>query len=272
MSVAELAPLTAELRRWRSEGRRARLWLRDDDAVAATPQLSAMTDVLQRFSLRALFAVIPALMDETLTAAMAASSHYVLCQHGLRHQNHEPPAEPKAEFGPARLLADALADIVQGRDAMRRTFGEAFAPVFVPPWNRIADDVRRRLPELGFAGLSAYAEQPAHAVPGLVEVNATLDILNWEQRQGPGVAMLPLPLLASRLADLLRERRGDAPPEKARPVGLLTHHRAMSGAAWQAVSAIVATTLDSDAADWADPIALFGLDQRQTPPLSLPVA
>src|SRR4051812_47017471 len=132
-ACAELANLRNELEQWDAEGQRPRFWLRDDDLIQASPRLEVMSRVLERFRLRSLLAIIPALMKKDVASAIDAQPFYVPCQHGLAHQNYEPPGIPKAEFGPARSATDSIADITAGRRILAGAFGDRLAPVFVPP-------------------------------------------------------------------------------------------------------------------------------------------
>jgi len=257
--MSDLAPLRAELKQWRAEGRRARFWLRDDDLTQMSPRVEAMVAVLERFGIRALLAIIPGLMADGLANALPDRSRYVICQHGLRHTNHEAADAPKAEFGGARSAAVAVADIGEGQRLMHAAFGASFAPIFVPPWNRMATGLRAGLIELGFQGLSAYGnEKAAPSGAALAVVNADIDVLNWAEPDAQGVAVLPLADICRRAADLLSRRRRSDPPSTRR-IGFLTHHLAMDSAAWEVVSIAIAETLDAGVVDWVDPGELFGL-------------
>jgi hypothetical protein len=65
---ANWADLAAELDRWEKAGRVADLWWRDDDAVAATPQLDALLHLAGEVPVA--LAVIPALARPELAEAV----------------------------------------------------------------------------------------------------------------------------------------------------------------------------------------------------------
>ena len=52
-------------------------------------------------------------------------------------------------------------ELARGRDTLRRSFGERFAAVLVPPWNRIGDAIVARLPDIGLRGLSTFGPRKA---------------------------------------------------------------------------------------------------------------
>jgi hypothetical protein len=254
--ASELVRLRDALKRRRTEGLRVRFWLRDDDLVQITPRIDAMLAVLERFSVRTLLAIIPAVMADGLPAKLPDHSRYVICQHGLRHTNHEPLSAPKAEFGPSRSTGEALADIKEGHRLMSTAFGEAFAPIFVPPWNRLTPDLRASLPKLGFRGFSAYgSDQDGSSTVGLTVVNADIDVLRWGTEQDAG-ATAPRADLFQRVTELLSYRRRADEPQR---IGLLTHHLAMDSAAWDAVAILMSEISESGGAEWADPAELFAI-------------
>jgi hypothetical protein len=250
--------LRQELRSWEAEGLRASLWLRDDDLVRSSERMDAMSRVLERFRLRALVSIIPALMEKDLPSALQDYPYYVPCQHGFAHKNHEPDNAPKAEFGPARPLADAEADILAGRQLLTEAFGDRLTAIFVPPWNRITPSLAAKLPQLGINGLSGYTRQlDGAAVPGLAIRDADIDVLNWEMPEDGGVAVMPPAAISERLVMILKNRREHDRWNKI-PIGILTHHRAMNSLAWDVVAAVVQETCESGIADWRDPATLFG--------------
>src|SRR5262245_45455310 len=144
---ADFDHLHQELRNWGADGSRALLWLRDDDLIQYSQRMDVMARVLERFHVRALVSILPALMDAKLPAALDDYPCYVPCQHGFAHRNHEPENSPKAEFGPARALSDGLSDIVAGRQLLTDAFGDRLSAIFVPPWNRIVHALVAKLPE-----------------------------------------------------------------------------------------------------------------------------
>jgi hypothetical protein len=97
-------------------------------------------------------------------------------------------------------------------------------PVLVPPWNRIAQKLVPTLSEIGFAGLSTFGpRRRARPAPRLVQVNTHLDLIDWKGgRVFPGERIV--------LEQLVRALHLCADAEE--PLGVLSHHLAMDGAAW----------------------------------------
>lgn len=254
--VAEaLAPLESELAKWRHAGRRARWWWRDDDLVAPSAQLNLLIAAAERAGATVLAAIIPHAMSPSLPAALEGCPWLLPCQHGYAHRNHEQAGAPASEFGPARALADALADIEAGHARLRAAFGAALIPVFVPPWNRLRDDLAARLPALGINFLSGHGVDHADVAAHVISHNIHLDLLDWGRRDGAYPAPLALTEMAERAAHwLARWRELEAPP----PLGLLTHHRVMSDAAWESTHCLLDTLLGADAMALVGADTLFG--------------
>jgi hypothetical protein len=112
-------------------------------------------------------------------------------QHGWRHKNHE-PAGKKQEFGPARDPADLRTDLARGRHRLASILGEAFLPVFTPPWNRCSAETLNQLIPLGFRAVSRSqgAKPPAaKALPDFA-VNVDLHTRKAKQPQADWTALL----------------------------------------------------------------------------------
>jgi hypothetical protein len=94
----------------------------------------------------------------------------------------------------------------------------------VPPWNRIAPVLVPTLPEIGFTGLSTFgARRRTYPVRGLLEVNTHVDLIDWKAGGGFVGEAAALGALVSALA---------AARQSGEPVGVLSHHLAMDGGAW----------------------------------------
>ncbi len=118
---------------------------------------------------------------------------------------------------------------------MTALFRENWAPILVPPHNRIAEPVVQRLAEIGFQGLSTHGPRAAVlAAPGLVQVNTHLDIMHWPPPRGFLGEAESLEILVARL----RARRLGA-ADAAEPTGLLTHHPAHDDDAWAFLEALL---------------------------------
>ncbi|WP_306223855.1 polysaccharide deacetylase family protein [Bosea beijingensis] len=230
MTASHWQALTGELDHWSTSGRTIRLWLRDDDAVAPSPALDRLTGLAERFAVPVLLAVIPLLAESALATALRGMPLLRPCQHGSSHRNHAPAGSKKSEFGAERAPTDVDADIMHGRQRLHDLLGDAVLPVFVPPWNRIAQSHAARLGALGFAGLSCFRTYRHGPEGGPRLLNTHVDIMDWHG----GRVGRPAPDILAELVALLAQRRqaeaGDC------ELGLLLHHRDHDDTAWSALA------------------------------------
>ncbi len=254
-ALADWAPVEAELAHWRAAGHAARLWLRDDDAVAVTPALQRLGAITQKARIPTMLAVIPAGAEAGLADFVARQPHWRVAVHGFAHANHAPAGEKKAELGPHRPREEVLADIARGLDWLDGLFAARLMPVLVPPWNRIDEAVVRDLPRLGIESLSVFGPEPTGLVAGPRRLNTHVDLIDWRGSRGGHDHNL----LITRLAEALAAARSAG----GRPVGILTHHLVHDERAWGFLEALVAFTAASpDIAWWAPERALPGLAER----------
>jgi len=238
--------LLAELDHWSASGRRLRLWLRDDDAIAATPLLDRLSALGERHTLPVLLAVIPMLAEPSLGGALRRMPLLRPCQHGTWHRNHAEPQAKKSEFGPSRGAVELDAEIATAWRRLGDVLEAAPLPVFVPPWNRIDPAHAARLPALGFQALSCFRGYRLGPEGGPHLVNTALDIMDWTSRTG----RRPDDLVAEccRLLESLRsEGDGDT------AFGLLLHHRDHDEMAWGFLDAFLAAALAHPAVVPGDP-------------------
>ncbi|GJE40318.1 glycosyltransferase [Methylobacterium persicinum] len=236
-------------------GRSVHLWWRDDDAVAATPALDRLLALAAGRPI--LIAAIPARTEASLNRRLAQSEGVTLAVHGLAHENHAPPGQKSAEFGPHRPLTDLCRDALDAhRLARERLPEDLLLPVFVPPWNRIAPDLAAELPRLGYGGLSAAG---GAFVPGLARADAALDVIDWRGTRSLRDPETILAAIAAHAEEGLAGR-----------LGLLTHHLAHDEAVWDFIADLL-PLLDHPAVRWHDPRDLFGsmMDSGMPPPISL---
>lgn len=252
--------LRAELDRWHESGRTIRLWLRDDDAVAASLALTKLAALAERHGLPVLLAVIPMLAEPSLARELRSMPLLLPCQHGTWHRNHAVAPAKKAEFGPSRSAIDIEAEIRAARLRLREALGKEPLPVFVPPWNRIDPAHAALLPGLGFAGLSCFRGYRLGPEGCLTLVNTRLDIMDWTSRTGRG-----RPELAEETCRLLAEsRRAD---RQDIDFGLLLHHRDHDDTAWDFLQDFLVTALAHPAVLPGDPRRIFDLPLSATAPL-----
>jgi hypothetical protein len=242
------ADLDAELARWRAAGRVATFWWRDDDAVTETPALRRLLALRAALEVPLALAVIPARADAALAACVPEG--VAVLQHGFAHRNHAPPPRAKAELGADRPTADVAAELADGWARLGALFGSRPLRVMVPPWNRIAPEIKAELPGLGYQGLSTF--KPRGAKGALVEANTHVDIVDWGGARdfvGEGRA------IGDAVAHLMLRRGGGCDGDE--PTGLLTHHLAHDEGCWNFVRAFVAHTQASGAARWCGARDIF---------------
>lgn len=225
--------LETELQNWRAAGKQPQVWWRDDDAVSLTPELKRLTQLTGDAGVGVLLAVIPAHADQELAKFVGQHGHLQPCVHGWSHTNHAPASEKKCELGTHRALDIVLSEIERGRERLARLFGMGLAPVLVPPWNRMRDDLAPRLREVGIKAFSTFAHKRPHPE---IQVNTHVDVMDWK---APGGAAGKT---SDRLQDELATALAVARTNGFYPVGLLTHHLVHDEAAWFSLSTIVANT------------------------------
>lgn len=218
------ADLSDEAARWSQAGRAADLWWRDDDAADVGPALERLLAIQRDTGASVALAVVPAKVTQALADRLAGEPGVDLLQHGYAHVNHAAAADKKIELGTERPAMLVLGELGTGRMALERLFGARPLPVLVPPWNRIAPALVPTLPEIGFTGLSTFGmRRRMHPVRGLLEVNTHVDLIDWKGGRGfVGEAVA----LDALVAALVRARAS------GEPVGVLSHHLAMDGGAW----------------------------------------
>jgi hypothetical protein len=224
--------LGEEATRWQESGRTAQLWWRDDDAADSEPALDRLLVLHRATRVPLALAVVPAHATPALADRLAAEPGVDLLQHGYAHLNHAAPGEKKAELGPHRPAMVVLGELGTGWLALERLFGDRALSVMVPPWNRIAPALVPTLPEIGFSGLSTFGPRGrVRPVRGLLQVNTHADLIDWKNGGGFAGEAAVLGALVSALAH--------ARTVTAEPVGLLSHHLAMDGGAWDFLRSVL---------------------------------
>jgi len=223
--------LADEAARWAQAGRRADLWWRDDDAADVGPELERLLSIHRDTGAPVALAVVPAKATAALAARLAGESGVDVLQHGYAHVNHAAAGDnKKIELGTERPAMLVLGELGTGRMALERLFGTRPLPVLVPPWNRIAPVLVPTLPEIGFAGLSTFgARRRTHPVRGLLAVNTHVDLVDWKGGRGFVGESAALTALVSALSYAR---------DSGEPVGVLSHHLAMDGGAWDFLRSI----------------------------------
>ncbi len=211
--------LEASLDAWAARGEAIRLWWRDDDAGRDHPALERLLELAERRDLPLALAVVPLWLDGSVQALIAASAKATVLQHGFAHANHAPPGAKAIELG-GRDPATITPELSEGRAALIDAFGATCLAVLVPPWNRLDPGLTDRLTACGFTGLSTFGRRSAReAAPGLTQVNAHLDPVDWRGNR----------LFVGEAAALERLCAALDPEE---PIGILTHHLVMDEPGW----------------------------------------
>lgn len=245
----------AELDIWAARGRTAQFWWRDDDAQDTSDQLTAMLAVARVFDVTIGLSAIPSGLSRRLVTALARSQEAQMLVHGFAHQNHAPQGRAKREMGGARKLDAIVADLGAGLALARDAFGSRVLPVLVPPWNRIAPAALAHLPKLGYRGISTWKPRlKPHPVPGLLQINTHLDLIDWRR----GRVVKDERLIAGLLLRKLRWRR-ESRARASEPLGLLTHHAYWNPAMERIVVRLLEVTREHPASRWHSPRTAFGL-------------
>jgi len=240
------APLEIELQAWQDQDLTLPLWWRDDDAVEPTPQLDQLTELSKKLDLPVHLAVIPRDATAALATYVATTPQLIPVVHGWAHQNHAPQGEKKAEFGAHRTVEQTIADADQSLKTLRALFGEQLEPMFVPPWNRISDDLLQGLAGLGYSSLSTFTpRKQTMATTGLAQINTHLDPIHWK---GSRSLVAPQQLLDQVTRQLTDRRLGTA--DNAEPYGILTHHLVHDAAIWGFTEALISRLLAGPATPW----------------------
>lgn len=235
------APLHSELRLWRQMNLELPLWWRDDDAIAATPQLERLSKLADDAGLPVHVAVVPALIKPTLPPVFLNDPNMVPVIHGWRHISHAPEGAKNAEFGHPRAAAQD--ELAQAMSRMGDHFGDRLVKLFVPPWNRISDDLFPVLAAETYAGVSTFGPRTSiFPVPTVMQINTHIDPIFWRGHRG----LVDPDILIAGIAATLRERR-EGGTDSTEPLGLLTHHLVHTEDIWRFTRDVLAVLLDGGA-------------------------
>ena len=267
--MADWTDLYRELAHWSGAGRRPGLWWRDDDAVAPGPHLETLTELSKTSGVPVGLAVIPGRAKADLGGAVADVAGLKMLVHGWRHQNNAPADQKKAEFGAHRPAQKMLDDAANSRQSLAALFPDLALPVFVPPWNRVDEQLVARLPLSGLTALSRFGRRGAPHAPdgapddapddvlvGPLECNCHLDLIDWRGGRGfIGRARA----LDSLIEHLQARRSGHADYDET--TGILTHHDVMDRQSWDFLAELFDRTQESDSAHWLTIDEVFRLPQ-----------
>lgn len=245
--MATWAELDAELKLWADAGEIPTFWWRDDDTEAPTEDLDRLIGLAERFAAPLHLAVVPADIHRGLAARLAKSPNVYALQHGFAHKNHEPKGTGASEVGVQRDLGLQKADLREGWLRLLAAELPNLLPVFVPPWNRIADKTVQILPELGYRVLSGFYRRPNPSpVAGLVHFNAHIDPIRWKE----GAKFAGTEKTLEQCTGHLHQRRTGA-AERDEPTCFCTHHLQTDAATWAFSEELMARLTQGGRTYWA---------------------
>jgi len=246
---ANWVALGDEIGRWRDAGRAVEFWWRDDDACRPDPALSRLVALADSAAVPLALAVIPqGIRPEVLEPP---GQQVTVLQHGVDHVSRALGTEKKSEFPASEPVDLALARLAQGRAWID---GGRTLAVLVPPWNRVSSGaLLTRLAGAGYRGLSRFgARSAASAVPGLVQINTHVDIIDWHGTRG---FVGEEAAIAAALVHLQARREARADPAEA--TGWLSHHLVHDDACWRFLATLFEFTRRHPAVSWRSAEALF---------------
>ena len=193
-------------------------WWRDDDAGPVLPALRCLLDISREHAKPVALAVIPEAAEPQLFGLL--HDGVSILQHGTDHRNRAAPGEKKTEYPAAEPIEAALARVSDGFGRLRTFAGARFSPVLAPPWNRLREDLLKKLPAIGIRGVSAYgARASSRPAPGLTQVNTHVDIVAWRAGRR---------FIGEERALAAASKRLDE-----QPLGWLTHHALHDADTWK---------------------------------------
>ncbi len=228
----------------------ARLWLRDDDAEAPTSNLEKLGRLTGQFNVPITIAVVPQPASVALAEWIFKHKQFSIALHGYSHHNYAPVSEKKCELGLHRGAQVVLDELAIGRGKLGNMFGDRFIDMLVPPWNRIDQHLLSFLAELGFKSLSTFTWKDFTTIPGLVQLNCHVDIIDWRGSRG-GRAIDDL---IGELAEALQTARESG----GAPIGILTHHLVHDAAAWDFLEQLFQFTSNRGDIVWCHAASLTG--------------
>lgn len=225
-----------------------RFWWRDDDATEPSEPLEQLLTLANKHGVDVALAVIPHDVTEALAERLRDEPHVWVLQHGSQHRNFQRKdlGEKAAELGSRRDPDQLLEELAEGRTRLQSLFGDRFVPAMVPPWNRIAPAIIRRLPEVGLYGLSTFTWLN---FPHPHQVQSHVDIIKWRKDR----RFIGYPSAEARF-DLQLCRRRTNPNE---PLGLLTHHLAHGEGCFEFIDCFLEIAANHPGACWPSIKDLF---------------
>ena len=203
------------------------VFFRADDIGVPSRFFFKMTRLFIEGNIPLCLAVVPAWATEgrwSVIREQTAGGPWFWHQHGWRHMNHEKEGK-KQEFGPGRSYAALEKDILAGKNRLESILGDAFQPVFTPPWNRCSKDALFILQKAGFRAISRSTGARPPAPAGLTDHAVTIDL---NTRKEPGQKQM----WENFLSEITRSMaQGTA--------GVMLHHQRMTPAGFDILELVL---------------------------------
>jgi peptidoglycan/xylan/chitin deacetylase (PgdA/CDA1 family) len=178
--AARLERVLARAAEARSGGPPATVWFRADDIGVPGRRFQRMLATFAAHGVPLALALVPAWLTPPRWKALRRQGRegahlWGWHQHGWRHRNHEPEGKQQ-EFGPARGAADLQSDLGRGRRRLEALLGDAFLPLFTPPWNRCSKEALAQLQALDFRAVSRSSGAKPPPPEGLIDLTVNVDL------------------------------------------------------------------------------------------------
>jgi hypothetical protein len=241
--LVEFAPLVAQLDTMRSQGRRIRMWWRDDDSYRDTTELRRL--LMARRNIPIALAVIPGLLDETLTNLIHDSNRVSVLQHGWKHIDWSGGKSRPSEFPDSRSTFEVSEQLRSGRELLEKTFGSRFHPVLVPPWHSISRWLLENFGDLGYLAVSNEAPLfPLLSRGWGREINIEIDTSDWT-RQGAFIGSREVARRLLRAFELRQKWNSES-----FPIGILTHHAVLTPSDCDSLGSFICMLEEVGCVEW----------------------
>ena len=199
------------------------VFFRADDVAVPGLNINRLLSIFEQRRSPLCLAVVPAWFTSQrweYLISIHASDARLWCwhQHGWRHANHAKQGK-RQEFGPDRIRSDVRKDLLRGRSRLEEILGEAFVPVFTPPWNRCASQTLDLLRELNFAAVSRTVGCVPEPPEGLPDFFVNVDLHTRSEQN----AIAGWDRLFNELEEAIASGH----------CGIMIHHQRMNSAAFQ---------------------------------------
>ncbi len=169
-----------KLRSILSAHRETPVLFRVDDIGGANDQvIGTLLELFRTYSTSLNLAVVPTWINESTWKSYSdyelESSLWCWHQHGFAHINHQ-KAGKKSEFGSARTCTEIKTDLENGNKHLKSIMGNAFTPIFTPPWNRCSKETLDALVQLNFSASSRSSDPKKILTQNLPEFPINIDL------------------------------------------------------------------------------------------------